>query len=651
MESTTQIQADEKNQQMVDFGESEAGIQEFMSAENTQIPCVIKHRFSDFIVNEIDEFGNVVWFTPETDLQKWRKGAPTNADGEVTVSAEEQKQMEIEQEQQELVFPDEKLEKLKILIPESDYIRFIDYLQRIREGSYERTEIFVFENSIEDKAKRSAVHQFFKNEATVFETDTDMSQKDVRLIRVFLKNAFSANKRRKMNIIDRKPQGSVEEWPQYLKVVVQKTNVDTMQAVHYIAKKLKKFGKSFQVAGNKDKRGITTQRITILRGNPEQVIRFQRSKDWDKKIKIGGFERVLKPIRLGQLSGNRFSVALRFIPDNLTDEQIAKRFLNYFGMQRFGTYNVRTHRIGIENLRQDWQKVCELILSQHPDGDEDSKFRKQKILKMVFEEKNIDSALNYLDRRDVIYLQQLFHQRLEKSILCALKKSPNVVGDLVVEPEKSKAIDEADNGDDALIDQVEVDEDEDNRLELPHFDKLDKEENKKNKDQKPKLHGAALLETLLIDVTEENIHKYKITDVVMPLIGHMTRFPENKELIQIMYDLMSKDNITLNDFERSAQLDGSSSNGSYRKIVAHASDLEYDVVKFQNTNEDLLTPNPNAEKDPAPELQADQLTHRALRIKMSLKQSSYATMMIREVTKVSSAFSVQNALSRDKNQA
>lgn len=39
---------------------------------------------------------------------------------------------------------------------------------------------------------------------------------------------------------------------------------------------------------------------------------------------VGGFERVLKPLRLGQLSGNRFSVALRFIPSGITNEQIAK---------------------------------------------------------------------------------------------------------------------------------------------------------------------------------------------------------------------------------------------------------------------------------------------------------------------------------------
>ena len=41
--------------------------------EFTELKCTIKHRFSDFIVNEIDNNGEVVWFRPETDLQKWKK--------------------------------------------------------------------------------------------------------------------------------------------------------------------------------------------------------------------------------------------------------------------------------------------------------------------------------------------------------------------------------------------------------------------------------------------------------------------------------------------------------------------------------------------------------------------------------------------------
>jgi hypothetical protein len=56
------------------FGEEDAGIQEYICASNVALPCTIKHRFSDFVVNEIDEEGNVVWFTPENDLQKWKKG-------------------------------------------------------------------------------------------------------------------------------------------------------------------------------------------------------------------------------------------------------------------------------------------------------------------------------------------------------------------------------------------------------------------------------------------------------------------------------------------------------------------------------------------------------------------------------------------------
>ena len=70
-------------------------------------------------------------------------------------------------------------------------------------------------------------------------------------------------------------------------------------------------------------------------------------------------------------------------------------------MQRFGTYNVRTHEIGIENLRQNWQKVCELIISQHPDGDEMASSRKRDMVKYVFEDKNLNAAFELLDKRDV----------------------------------------------------------------------------------------------------------------------------------------------------------------------------------------------------------------------------------------------------------
>ena len=32
----------------------------------------MKHRYSDFIVNEIDETGEVIWFKEEKNLEKWK---------------------------------------------------------------------------------------------------------------------------------------------------------------------------------------------------------------------------------------------------------------------------------------------------------------------------------------------------------------------------------------------------------------------------------------------------------------------------------------------------------------------------------------------------------------------------------------------------
>lgn len=118
-----------------------------------------------------------------------------------------------------------------------------------------------------------------------------------------------------------------------------------------------------------------------------------KSKDWDPKIKLGSFERVFTGVRLGHLKGNRFSVALRFIPMEVEAAQIktnikhAKEhgFINYFGMQRFGCYSIRTHTIGVQILRQNWREVCRLILSQYLEALPESKQKKEAICRLVFD--------------------------------------------------------------------------------------------------------------------------------------------------------------------------------------------------------------------------------------------------------------------------
>ena len=74
----------------------------------------------------------------------------------------------------------------------------------------------------------------------------------------------------------------------------------------------------------------------------------------------------------------------------------------------------------------------------------------------------------------------------------------------------------------------------------------------------------------MIEVTQENLHKYTINDVVMPICGYSTRMPANKELTDLILGIMAEDKIDMETYEKHAQLDSTSAWGSYRKIVGFA---------------------------------------------------------------------------------
>ena len=48
------IEEEKPKDDVKDFCEADVGIQEFLSPSPLKICCTIKHRYSDFIVNEID---------------------------------------------------------------------------------------------------------------------------------------------------------------------------------------------------------------------------------------------------------------------------------------------------------------------------------------------------------------------------------------------------------------------------------------------------------------------------------------------------------------------------------------------------------------------------------------------------------------------
>jgi hypothetical protein len=123
----------------------------------------------------------------------------------------------VQEQQLAIDLDEEKRQQLEKLMPPNEYKRFLEYINEVNEGSKEKSELFTFDESIEDKNIRSAIHQTFKA-TEIFETDT-MMEEGARRIRVFLKNSLSANKRKKLNIINRKAPEE-REMPQYLQVVI-----------------------------------------------------------------------------------------------------------------------------------------------------------------------------------------------------------------------------------------------------------------------------------------------------------------------------------------------------------------------------------------------------------------------------------------------
>lgn len=143
-------------------------------------------------------------------------------------------------------------------------------------------------------------------------------------------------------------------WPSeladYCWFVLYKENKDTMDAISLLSKLLKVKTGIFGYAGTKDRRAVTTQWVSVYRVRSETLQGLNASL---RNLCVGNFKYCKEPLKLGSLSGNHFVVTLR----NVTGEhdKIEKGldslkfngFINYFGLQRFGTTSVPTHKIGV----------------------------------------------------------------------------------------------------------------------------------------------------------------------------------------------------------------------------------------------------------------------------------------------------------------
>ena len=170
----------------------------------------------------------------------------------------------------------------------------------------------------------------------------------------------------------------------YLHFTLYKENKDTMESISYLARQLNMKPQAFHFAGTKDRRGVTVQRISAYRILIDRVINVGKTLF---NAYVGDYEYHANPLQLGELTGNEFVITLRecdfLLPYEQSDaktmlEDVAfivgkgiknlgeKGFINYYGLQRFGTFGISTDAVGIAMLGGDFKRAVDAILYYKP---------------------------------------------------------------------------------------------------------------------------------------------------------------------------------------------------------------------------------------------------------------------------------------------
>ena len=445
---------------------------------------------------------------------------------------------------------------------------------------------------IENKAHRTEIHKLFKS----------MSQLHSKAANNLIEIHFGKESSRKP-MTNWKDLGG-----DHLEFCLCKSNIDTIQAIEEIARRAKLNSKVFSYAGTKDKKACTIQLVRANRVLAQRLanMKFVYDENREKQIKLGNFKYVKEPLRLGDCFGNRFIVIIRNVNLNSIEDlnsifQPLQKlgFINYFGMQRFGNSSVGTHDLGKCVVLQKWEEFVNLLLLPRS-GDSDQ---------------IAHARLNYKTNKDPEQAIRLFPSNCiaEKCVLSHLKHSPtdfhgafkkiprnlktmyahafqSYIWNTIVSIRISKYGFELRKGD----------------LILNHLKEVGR--NERN-----------VKEAFPIEITDQNINKYTIYDLVLPCPGEDSIYPVN--MADDYEELLCQLNITQQDWTSDPQLNLS---GSYRHVVGKPIDLEYSVHHY-----DELAPLHSIFHDDIDLEKKGE--HIAIKIGVTLKTSNYVTMLLRQV--------------------
>lgn len=388
-----------------------------------------------------------------------------------------------------------------------------------------------------DKDKRSVFHHVLRKEFGKSTTNnTITTELEKKYIQV-----------KKFNKGDQYQDVRGWQWPhEYTYFVMFKENIDTIQAVSFLAKNMRIKPSLFSYAGTKDKRAKTSQWICIKKYEPHRISQGAKR---TQGVKVGNFKFLPKALNLGDLSGNRFRIALRSVKgDEVEIEKSLQSlkengFINYYGLQRFGnSTEVTTFDVGRALLKSDFQEAVDLILKEREGEPDDVK----KMRTCWREKRDANEALKYVEHNSISmetkllkalakgkndYLQALLqlprnmlmlythsYQSLIFNIIASKRRQLGLTvleGDLVLKEEPKQLEEE-------IVETI-GDEDEKEVIEK-------KESNFKD-----------MVRTLTKEDVESG--KYTIFDVVLSLPGFDITYPSN-EIGKLYEELLAKDGLS-----------------------------------------------------------------------------------------------------------
>ncbi|THG97146.1 hypothetical protein EW026_g4807 [Hermanssonia centrifuga] len=685
--------------------ETDVGISEYVGHDVPKIEGIIKQRFTDFLVFEVDLDSNVIHlkslekpesspqkkpvvvetkiatevdssnsidFSSTPDVEKTEKTQPSEG---VTSVSKDSKTEEGTGKTTD-VKPNEEISTESEPWPE----RFTTALKPfLSEDLIDRVKNLYLEGPeppfpISSKETRTGLHQVFRELfAGKLDTETDTtappSDDGSRIVIKWSKNKGGARGGGRGGRSERGAKGERGTYPPYIHFTLQKTNRDTQDALAHISRSLHCYINDLSVAGTKDKRGVTVQRVSLRRGNKtvEDVWRLANglngrrtaeeavTKRGERGIRIADFNYRKASLELGMLKGNAFVITLRT------------------GMQRFGTASIPTHTIGLALLKSEWQKAVSFILrvrpGEHPDvvdarnawlidGDLDKALELmprrvvaercllESFKKQGGDTRNAMGALSTIPRNLRLmyvhaYQSYVWNAIVSERIRMYGAEKP-AVGDLVfvtdapeeiVQPEEDTQMAVEGVDDEVIVEGKTVAE------EKQSIDDTEDAPTGKQGRRSRKPYEAPRVKAL----TEADLDKYSIFDVIMPLPGRDVSFPGSK-LGERYREFLKADGLDPDNFVRKQK--EYSLGGSYRKIMHLPKELSWSVLRYTDPDAALAQADEDKLLNFDPPLIDENGKFMALQVRLTLGTAAYATMALREVTKTETSSHYQTALTQ-----